>query len=142
MNSVKPLRDPGRDETYVLDLCDRVLKRKSVRQHRFVFLVGDSGRQLPVDAYYPDLALVVEFRERQHVSPHAFFDRRPTVSGVTRGVQRALYDKRRRQVLPRNGIRLVELNVADFSNVSGRKLRRDPKQDLVIIRGKLSEFLK
>src|SRR5688572_6639687 len=114
-----------RDEAYVLDLCDLVLSRKAFRQHRFRFLVGDQGHPLPVDAYYPELALVIEYRERQHSAPHSFFDRRSTVSGVTRGEQRALYDERRRTILPQNGIQLVELNVADFPNAHLRKLKRD-----------------
>src|SRR5271163_234983 len=33
-----------RDESYVIDLCDRVLRLKANRQHRFDFLRGDSGR--------------------------------------------------------------------------------------------------
>ena len=47
-----------RDEDYVIDLCDEVLKEKALRQHCFDFLRGDSrkggkpGRKLPVDAYY------------------------------------------------------------------------------------------
>lgn len=131
----------ARDEAYVLDLCDDVLARQSLRQHRFPFLVGDRGHRLPVDAFYPDLALVIEYRERQHVTAHAFFDRKLTVSGVSRGIQRTQYDERRRRVLPANGIRLVELNVADFPNVGGRKLRRDSHEDLVVIRVKLATFL-
>jgi len=38
------------DEEYILDLCDEVIGRRSLRQHRFFFLRGDSGRKLPVDA--------------------------------------------------------------------------------------------
>jgi hypothetical protein len=47
-----------RDEDYVKELCDRVLNRKGLRQHRFDFLLGDFGRngraghRLPVDAYF------------------------------------------------------------------------------------------
>jgi len=52
------------DESYVIDLCDEVLKLKAHRQHRFDFLKGDSGTRLPVDAYYPSLNLVIEFKER------------------------------------------------------------------------------
>ena len=60
------------DELYVIDLCDSVLNRKARRQQRFDFLRCDPGRsgvcvQLPVDAYYDDLSLVVEYWERQHI---------------------------------------------------------------------------
>ena len=48
------------DEYYVIELCNEVLGLKASQQHRFDFLVGDSGTKLPVDAYYEDLNLVVE----------------------------------------------------------------------------------
>jgi len=54
------------DESHVLDLCDAVLGRIALRQHRFAFLTGYRGHPPPVDAYYPDHRLVVEYRERQH----------------------------------------------------------------------------
>jgi len=92
------------DESYVIDLCDEALKLKALRQHRFDFLKGDSGTKLPVDAYYPSLNLVVEFKERQHTEEVKFFDRSQTVSGVGRGEQRKIYDQRRKEVLPKQGI--------------------------------------
>ncbi|WP_309751901.1 hypothetical protein [Novosphingobium sp.] len=45
---------------------------------------------LPVDAWYPELALVIEYRERQHSEAVKFFDQRETVSGVGRGEQRRI----------------------------------------------------
>ena len=54
------------DEYYVIDLCDEVLGRKAERQKRFDFLKGDKGHTLPVDAFYKDLNLVIEYYERQH----------------------------------------------------------------------------
>lgn len=50
----------AKDEAYIIDICDRVLDRTASRQHRFTFLLGDTGTPLPVDAYYEDPALVVE----------------------------------------------------------------------------------
>ncbi len=46
----------GSDESYVIDICDRILNRRAIRQHRFDFLRGDPGKNggcamLPVDAY-------------------------------------------------------------------------------------------
>jgi hypothetical protein len=104
----------------VIDLCDEALGCPALRQHRFDFLPGDAlpgkqGTRLPVDAYYPDRQLVVEYRERQHTEAIPIMDRRMTVSGVDRGTQRAIYDQRRREVLPRHGIRLVELSFTDFA---------------------------
>jgi len=125
------------DESYVIDLCDEVLKQQALRQHRFDFLRGDSGTKLPVDAYYPTLNIVVEYMERQHTEEVKFFDRRQTVSGVGRGEQRKLYDQRRRDVLPQNGIKLVELDYSDFEHTKGKKLVRDKEKDLKIIKWKL-----
>lgn len=70
-----------KDETYIIDLCDEVLGLKASRGHRFEFLRGDPGKNgrracLPVDAYYAELNLVVEYHERQHSEPVSFFDRR------------------------------------------------------------------
>lgn len=94
----------NRDEVYVTDLCDEVLGMKSSRQHRFPFLLGDSGVALPVDAYYEKLGLVVEYCERQHTEAVAFFDRKQTVSGVSRGEQRRIYDERRKAILPQHNV--------------------------------------
>lgn len=130
------------DENYVIDLCDDVLKEKSSRQHRFNFLIGDSGTKLPVDAYYPKLALVVEFHERQHSAPVKLFDKRQTISGVSRGEQRKIYDQRRREVLPKHGITVVEFTVDEFPHNSRKKLLRKPKEDKAVILEKLKSFIK
>lgn len=124
------------DEFYVIDLCDEVLGLKASRQHTFDFLRGDGtpGKRLPVDAYYPELNLVVEYRERQHTESVAFFDRRTTVSGVSRGEQRRIYDQRRRDILPKHGIRLVEISYADLKHDSRKRLVRDRRNDLAVIR--------
>lgn len=129
------------DEAYVLDLCDQILKRDSMRQHRFDFLKGDAGTKLPVDAYYPDLSLVVEYRELQHTESVKFFDRRQTVSGVGRREQRRIYDQRRREVLPRHGIKLIEISYSDF-NFDGRKrIKRNKQSDEEVVRKALKPVL-
>ncbi len=125
------------DESYVIDLCDEILKKKALRQHQFDFLKGDSGRKLPVDAYYPDLNLVVEFREKQHSETVKFFDRRQTVSGMGRGEQRKLYDQRRREVLPEHGIKVIELSYVDFDHKSDKKLVRQKDKDIKVVKEKL-----
>jgi len=127
------------DESYVLDLCDEVLKLAAIRQHRFDFLRGDSGTKLPVDAYYPSLNLVVEFKEKQHTEEVKFFDKRQTVSGIGRGEQRSLYDQRRRDVLPKNGIKLIELDYSDFEHTKGKKLVRNREEDLKVVAKKLNK---
>lgn len=125
----------GSDESYVIDLCDEVLGQKAERQHHFSFLVGDSGKKLPVDAYYENLSLVVEYRERQHTESVAIFDKPEvlTVSGVPRSEQRRIYDQRRRDVLPMHGIKLVEINYSDLVHSANKKLLRDKEADLLVI---------
>ena len=135
------------DESYVIDLCDEVLGRPALRQHRFDFLRGDArpgkqGARLPVDAYYPEQQLVVEYRERQHTEAIPFMNRRLTVSGVDRGTQRAIYDQRRREVLPRHGIDLVELSYADFAHDKNRRLHRRRDEDLAVVRQALARWIR
>jgi hypothetical protein len=74
-----------RDEAYIIDLCDRVLNLKAKRQHRFGFLGGDAGTRLPVDAYYEELKLVVEYCETQHTNAFPFMDKRIRSVGVSGG---------------------------------------------------------
>ena len=124
------------DEAYVIDICDEAFGASAFRQHRFPFLTGDSGRTLPVDAYYPSKNLVVEYYESQHTES-GFFDHKDklTVSGVDRGVQRRIYDERRRTVLPKHGIKLVIINYTDFG--TRKKLLRNHDRDLEIVKSVL-----
>jgi hypothetical protein len=48
-----------------------------------------------------------------------FFDRKLTVSGMTRGEQRRIYDQRQRDKLPENGYRLGEIKLADLQGPLG-----------------------
>lgn len=119
------------DEAYVVDLCDTILGESASRQHRFSWLTGDPGRDgrrrtLPVDAYYAQHGLVVEYQERQHNEPVAHFDKpdRLTVSGVHRGIQRRIYDERRAVEIPAHGLRLIVVRPSDLaSDGRGRLLR-------------------
>jgi hypothetical protein len=114
------------DENYVLNLCDEILNQKGLRQHRFDFLRGDSGTKLPVDIYYPSLNLVIEYRETQHTNSVKHFDKPDvmTVSGVHRGEQRKIYDQRRRDLLPKHGIKLIEIGYSDFEFDRGMRIVR------------------
>lgn len=132
------------DEAYVVSLCDEILGETALRQHRFDWLRGDPGRSgrtiaLPVDAYYPAHRLVVEYRERQHGERVAIMDDRSTISGVPRGVQRQIYDRRREDLIPRHGLRLVIVNARDLcSDRRGRLLRSDERADREMLRALLS----
>jgi hypothetical protein len=126
-----------RDEHYIIGLCEEVLKCKSSRQHKFDFLKGDSGRKLPVDAFFSNLNLVIEYHERQHTEAVFFFDKRITVSNITRGEQRKKYDQLRRSVLPKQQIRLIEFDYHEFGHSSRKRLIRNKKAHLKIISEKL-----
>lgn len=127
------------DEYYVIDLCDEVLGRKASRQHRFDFLTGNTGRKLPVDAYYEDLKLVVEYYERHHFEPIPYWDQKLTASGITRQEQRKIYDERRKIVLPLYGIKLVVINYFDFG--ASKRIIRNKAYDIIIVRNKLKDFV-
>ncbi|QII47139.1 hypothetical protein GVT53_10775 [Flagellimonas oceani] len=126
----------------MIDLCDQVLQQTAIRQHRFDFLKGDSGTKLPVDAYYPTLNLVLEYYERQHSESVPHFDKRMTVSGISRGEQRKRYDERRKIELPKNGLKLIILNYTEFAHNSGKRLIRDLSNDIEVIKKKLNGFLR
>ncbi|WP_255773540.1 hypothetical protein [Mycobacteroides abscessus] len=127
------------DEHYILDLCDEVLGIPGIRQATFDWLRGDpsparpGGTKLPVDGYWPDLALVVEFQEEQHSAPSPFFDRRRTVSGMGRGEQRRRYDERKRTLIPQHGLRLVVIEKSAFT-LKSRRIARDHARDLQVVR--------
>lgn len=131
------------DEHYVLDLCDEVLGVSGVRQARFDWLRGDPssrrprGTELPVDSFWPDLRLVVEFQEEQHSAPSPFFDRRHTVSGMGRGQQRRRYDERKRTLIPQHGLRIVVIEKSEFV-LKSRKVDRDHPRDLKVVRRHLA----
>ena len=130
-----------RDEHYVIDLCDVILKRKALRQYRFDFLRGDTGVKLPVDAYYRDLNLVVEYYEKQHTESVKIFNKM-TASGVSRDEQRHIYDERRKEVLPQHDINVVIISYNDFKVDGKKRIVRNEKENLKVIRLKLKEYLK
>ena len=135
------IRKTGRtnsDEYYVIGLCNEVLGLTAMQQYKFPFLLGDNGRSLPVDAYYPSLNLVIEYHEKQHTEPVNFFDKRMTISGVPRGEQRRIYDERRRTELPKHGIKLIVIDYLAFG--SSKKLIRDHNTDLEKVKRILKSY--
>ncbi len=138
------------DEYYILNLCDELLNEKSSRQHTFPFLLGDfhkdkiSRTKLPLDAYYTNLNLVIEYREKQHTEEVPHFDKPEvkTISGVSRGEQRKIYDQRRRDALLRKNINLIEINYYAFECDSKMNIVRDKEKDIEILQGILKHFVK
>ena len=123
------------DERYILDLVAEVLAEPDYRwQHRFPTLLGDPGqdgkrRPLPVDGYFPRHKLIVEYWEKQHSNPVPIMDEAMTISGVSRGHQRRLYDERRRTWARANGLRLVVLDYRGFETDRQGRLRRNVEAD-------------
>jgi hypothetical protein len=131
---------PRRQEHYCAKLVSDALGRIEYREnYRFEFLRGNptskrpNGVKLPVDAYYPSRKLVLEFRERQHYTGHPFFDGRITATGESRKEQRQKYDKKREDLLPANGIKL--LVVYDY------QLKEKREDNLEFIRDALKQLL-
>lgn len=130
------------DEDYIIALCDEVLGLTAERQCKFPFLLGDVGQRggrahLPVDAFYDELKLAIEYRELQHSAPVAIMDYKQTISGMSRADQRRKYDQRRRVVLPAYDIRLVELDYSMFEHTANKRLKR-VASDREVIRKVLS----
>jgi len=71
---------------------------------------------------------------RQHSEAVPFFDKpdRLTVSGVSRGEQRALYDELRRNLIPSQGLRLVIVTLDDSVGKRG-KIVRDHDRDIAAV---------
>lgn len=131
---------PRQQERYCSGLVRDVLECAGcLENHRFDFLRGDPtpglprGSKLPVDAYYPEANLVLEFRESQHYKDRSeLWDNRITATGETRKQQRLKYDIRREEVLPNHGIKL--LIVYDY------QLTGDYENDLGYIRKAIKEL--
>lgn len=128
-----------RDEDYIVALCDELLGLTAERQCKFAFLLGDIGQRggrahLPVDAFYDELNLAIEYRELQHTEAVAVMDYRHTISGVSRAEQRRKYDQRRRAVLPAYDIRLIELDYSMFEHDTKKRLKRNIDADREVLR--------
>lgn len=155
-----PKNDPiairqNSDETYVIALCDKVLGLKADRQKRFDFLLGDLHKNgktqtlLPVDAYYEELQLVVEYKEIQNFRPIASRDKvevedeeeeDENKKTLSREEQRRIYDERRAKVLPENEIAMVVISYSDFANDDSNKIVRKEESDLKIVEEALKDF--
>lgn len=126
------------DEKYVLDLIADIMGENYEWQKRFDTLVGDPGKnarrsKLPVDAYFPESNLIVEYREKQHLQPVGFMDKRITISGISRGEQRKIYDRRKEQWSAENNVNLLIVNYGDLAHKANGRLMRTPDFDKLAI---------
>lgn len=133
---------PREQERYCAKLISDTLGGvEYIENYRFDFLRGNptpkrpKGVTLPVDAYYPTHKVVLEFRESQHYGDRfAFRDGRITATGETRKEQRKKYDKKREELLPANGIKL--LIIYDY------QITGDYKYDLMFIKQAINELFR
>ncbi len=137
------------DESYVIDLCDSVLEQNAYRKKKFDFLLGDfhkdgeSRTNIPVDAYYEDIKLVILYQpkwtldsEKQHAK-----EAKKTISGITRAEQRERYTNRKTLTLPKHGIDVISISYSSFSCDTESKIIREKENNLRIIKEKLQKYL-
>lgn len=136
------------DEYYLVNLCDEVLEQKASRKHTFDTLVGNlhkrgKGRtKLPLDAYYEDLELVIEFFEKIDSVEELDDSKKLNQKEQGRIAQRKYYDQLKKEAIIKKKLRLVEINYALFECNDENKLVRDAENDRLVLKGILKDFLK
>lgn len=136
------------DETYIIDLCDKVLGQKAYRQKKFAFLMGDLHKdektktKLPVDAYYEDLQLAIEFYIKKDLETESANKKaeKNTISGMPRSEQRVRYEQRIAKTLPVHGITLICLSNTDFTCDDNHKIVRNEETDIKIVKKALGKY--
>lgn len=124
------------DEFYLVNLCDELLKQKASRKHTFDTLLGrlhkkgKSRTKLPLDAYYENLKLVIEF-----------FEKKDTEESAEREAQRKFYDQRKKDALEKKEIRLIEINYALFDCNEEDRLVRNKEKDCRVLNDLLKDFI-
>ena len=137
------------DEFYILNLCDELLKEKASRKHTFSNLLGDMHKRgktrtkLPLAAFYEDANLVIEFLEKQNNTEEQLEKLNVmTVSGITRSEQIKRYNKRRRDVLQKKDINLLEIDYSSFECDNKKNLSRDKNKDVAVLKKILKHYIK
>ncbi|MDN3666600.1 hypothetical protein ACFFU1_13855 [Algibacter miyuki] len=130
------------DEFYLVNLCDELLEQKSSRKHTFDTLVGNlhkrgKGRtKLPLDAYYEDLKLVMEFVKT--IEEADVEDEKEQA----RLLQIKRYNQLKKKAILKKGLRLMEINYSIFECDDSGKLVRNTEADILVLKEKLKDFLK
>lgn len=133
------------DEKYVIDLIKDILGLEYEWQKKFDTLRGDPGKKghmkkLPVDAYFLQRNLIVEYREKQHSQSVNIMNRRMTISGVNRGDQRKIYDMRKELWAKENNINFLVINFSDLVHKKSGRLYRNKEKDREIISDFINRF--
>lgn len=133
------------DEIYVIDLVAAVLNELCVKQKRFETLFGDPNLKgqraiLPVDAFFPNINLIVEYREIQHYKAVKIMDQRMTISGVPRGEQRRIYDLRKEKWAAEHNITFLAISFENLKHNSSGRLLRHVESDTNVIKKLVKAF--
>jgi len=135
------------DEYYLINLCDDLLKQHASRQHKFGFILGDMHKDektrtaLPVDAYYKEAKLVLEFLKVEDDTVELGKPGRKTISGVDRAEQRKIYALRKRKGLKSKDIPLIEIDFAAFELDADNKLARNKEADEKVLKALLKDYI-
>ncbi|MBL4746438.1 MAG: hypothetical protein JKY08_08720 [Flavobacteriaceae bacterium] len=129
------------DETFVLNLCDEILNQTAVRKFTFDFLLGDmhknskSRTKLPIDAYYKELKLAIEFEGyfKEEVAKEGFLD-------STRASKIDIYKQRKKDYLEKKEIKLITINYKSFDCDENGAIDREATNIPLILNGKLRDF--
>lgn len=129
------------DEFYLVNLCDELLEQKASRKHTFDTLVGNlhkrgKGRtKLPLDAYYKDLKLVIEFKRKNEILDESDSKEQARITQISR------YDALKKKAILKKDLRLMVINYASFECDDTNKLIRNTSHDMLVLRDLLKDFL-
>lgn len=129
------------DENYLLDLCDELLDKKASRKHTFDTLVGNlhkrgKGRtKLPLDAYYQDLKLVIEFFQTEKDFEELDEKEQARITQIK------YYDKLKKEAVLNKKFRYMKINYAQFECNEDGKLIRNTENDIIVLKEILKDFL-
>lgn len=130
------------DEYYLVALCDNLLGQQASRKHTFDSLVGNlhkrgKGRtKLPVDAYYEDLKLVVEFYKTTEDLANLDEEEQARISQIK------YYDDLKKKAVLKKELSFVTINYTSFKTDQNHKLIRDTTSDKQILTKALAAFIK
>lgn len=129
------------DEYYLVNLCDEILGKEASRKHTFESIVGNlhkrgKGRtKLPVDAYYEDLKLVIEFRQVRESQEELSEQEKARLEQI------AYYDDLKKKGVLKKELRLISIQHTQFDLNDSGVLIRDKEKDLSVVKNILKEYL-
>jgi len=134
------LKIQNSDEFYLVNLCDDLLEQKASRKHTFNTLVGDQHKRgkgrtkLPLDAYYEDLKLVIEFSVKNDIAEELDEKEQARILQIKR------YKELKKKAIVKKDLRLIEINYTSFACDETNKLIRNTEQDKEVLRSLLKDF--